>query len=122
MLLFLQKLMSIFFTIYIIYEISQNTIIYAKFKSIMKIEIKQYSHDFIEMPSITICISYESIRKMTNYSQKINSETSFENLNNKIKILNIFKYDFLNKFFKCKFSYGIINKNFRTFDDNYCDS
>ncbi len=65
----------------------------------MRIDVKQYSHDFITMPSITICVSYSVIKNLTNFNEVINTKTSLDKYNNRSHILDIFKYEILKKKF-----------------------
>jgi hypothetical protein len=84
----------------------------------MRIDVKQYSHDFITMPSITICVGYKIISKLTNFDEVINTKTSLDKYLNRIHILDIFKYEILNKFFECEF-YGQLGEKF---SNTSCDS
>jgi len=83
----------------------------------MRIDVKQYSHDFITMPSITICVSNE-IRNLTNFNEVINTKTSLDKYHNRSNILDIFKYEILKKIFECEF-YG---QSGEKFSNTSCDS
>ena len=93
---------------------SYKTFDFLEYNSFTRIDVKQYSHDFItmpSMPSITICVSDKIIRNLTNFKEVINTKTSLDKYHNRSHILDIFKCEILNKFFECEF-YGHMDEKF----------
>ncbi len=84
----------------------------------MRFDVKQYSHDFITIPSITICADNKVIRNLTNFKELINTKTSLDKYHNRSHILDIFKYEIFKKIFECEF-YGQLGQKF---SNTSCDS